>query len=74
MSLQAPCQVFVNRFPQLGQPVDYSIGDDIHTDLIYLTWKTSLESDISISFQIIVIDFNFRDFKFGMEFNRCSRQ
>jgi hypothetical protein len=55
VSLESPCQVFVDRPASLGTPIHCCFNHDIHIDLIYTVRDTSLSPHMSISFHIIII-------------------
>jgi hypothetical protein len=75
ISLQATCQIFVDRLAPFRQPISHSHSDSIHGHLIYPTDNTSLLSLIFTSLHPLVIIMSYDHSKFVSELNEfdCSK-
>jgi hypothetical protein len=73
-SLQAHCQIFLDRAVWLESPVSHSVDPDIQIHFIYLTSHTVFLIFISISLRNILIPFTYGHSSFVIKlFQRDDR-
>jgi hypothetical protein len=73
ISLQATCQIFVDRPAPLRQPISHSQWSVIHSHLIYPTHNASLLSMIFTSLRLLYIIMSYDHSNFVTELNEFDR-
>jgi hypothetical protein len=73
ISLQAPCQIFVDRSAPFRQPISHSQCSDIHIHLIYPTHNDSLLLLIFTPVRLLYIIMSYDYSNFVTELNESDR-
>jgi hypothetical protein len=69
ISLQPPSWIRVDRSAWPGEPINHSLGNNIHIHLMYLTWDALLLLLISECFRILGTLMSYIHFKYVIKLN-----